>query len=121
MSSSNSIKFESKFPVEVAHRHYYNVVPSSANNLNYNINGVSSFKQGSLRVYVNGVKIENCQSSDCADIEFGRYPTFQTSSSTSPSWRKIYFVEDSSDAKFSFSVVLNQLDRVFVDYDIILV
>lgn len=114
LSTDNSIKFNSKFPVEVAHRHYYGVEPISNNYKDYSINGIFSFQKDSLRVYVNGFRIESC-SLDCSNRLFSRYPTFHTGS---PVWTSIYFTEDSDTATFSLSSTLNSTDQIFVDYDI---
>jgi hypothetical protein len=117
LTSDNSIKFNSKFPVEVAHRHYYGVEPISSDYKNYSINGISSFQKDSLRVYVNGFRVEVC-SSDCANRSFSRYPTFHTGS---PVWVSLYFSEDSDSASFSLSTAINSTDQIFVDYDVKLI
>lgn len=116
LTTDNSLKFNSKFPVEVAHRHYYNVDPISNNYKDYIINGIPKFKEGSLRVYVNGFRIQGC-SSDCANKNFSSYPTLYTGSAV---WRSIYFVENSDTASFSLSTSLNPTDEIIVDYDITL-
>ena len=61
----NVVKAHSAFPPDVAHRHNYDKTPvhaklSSPNYRNYKTTSVStSYMDGSLRVYVNGVKISN--------------------------------------------------------------
>jgi len=121
IEDDNVIKFNSKFPVSVAHQHYYQVEPVTTNRVDYSINGISSFKQGSLRVYVNGHRIEQC-SSDCADVDFSYYPSFTLNgSAVVVEWKKIYYEEKSSTADFSFSSVLGIKDKVFVDYDVVLI
>lgn len=120
IDSNNALTFSSKFPVSVAHRHYYQIEPSTTNYINYSINGVSSYKQGSLRVYVNGTRVEQC-SLDCGNINFSYYPSFSlNNSNVSVQWKQIYFTENTNGG-FSFSSAVGQNDRVLVDYDLVLI
>lgn len=121
VDNNNVVKFNSKFPVSVAHQHYYQVEPFTTNRIDYSINGISSFKQGSLRVYVNGCRIEQC-SSDCEDKNFSYYPSFTLSgNSVVVQWNKIYYEERHDSADFSFSSSVDTNDRVLVDYDVVLI
>jgi len=117
LGDDNSIRFNSKFPVEVAHRHYYGVEPISSNYKDYSINGIPSFKKDSLRVFVNGIRLQSC-SDDCANKDFPLYPTHYTGSVI---WKSIYFTEQNDTASFSLSVALNSSDVISVDYDITLI
>lgn len=116
VTCDNSIKFHSKFPVDVAHHHYYGVEPITDDNKNYKINGIPKFKENSLRVFVNGNRIQSCQE-DCENKTFSNYPTFLNNS---VSWKPIYYSENSENASFSFSDFLNPTDQVLVDYDVLL-
>lgn len=121
IEDNNVVRFHSKFPVNVAHQHYYQVEPVTSNRIDYSINGVASFKQGSLRVYVNGHRIEQC-SSDCQNKSFSYYPSFTLNGSTVVvEWNKLYYEEKHSSADFSFSTAVKTTDRVLVDYDIVLI
>jgi hypothetical protein len=54
-----TIRAHMNFPVESAHKHYYNVIPASAvvipNYIDYKV--LVPFVDGSLRVYINGVRL----------------------------------------------------------------
>jgi hypothetical protein len=116
VTCDNSIKFHSKFPVDVAHQHYYGIEPHSDNSKDYKVNGIPKFKENSLRVFINGTRVQLCDG-DCQNRTFTSYPTFQGGNVL---WRTIYFVEDSQNASFSFSDFLNPTDQVLVDYDVVL-
>lgn len=121
ISNNNVVKFNSKFPVNVAHQHYYQVEPTTSNRIDYSINGISSFKQGTLRVYVNGHRIEQC-SNDCQNKNFSYYPSFTLNGSTVVvQWNKLYYEEKHASADFSFSSAVKTTDRVLVDYDVVLI
>lgn len=122
IDNNNSVRFNSKFPTSIAHQHYYQVEPTTSDLVNYNIPGVSSFKEGSLRVYINGCRIEHCDR-DCGDINFSYYPSFRlVNSNLVVEWKTIYYTEDQGPAapprSFYFSSAVSQSDRVLVDYDI---
>lgn len=118
IDDNNVIKFNSKFPISVAHQHYYQVEPYTEDNINYSISGIPLFREGSLRVYINGFRIEEC-SQDCENKSFGYYPSF--TSSTEVQWKNIHYTENFSSASFSLSIAINENDKILVDYDVVLV
>jgi hypothetical protein len=114
VTCDNSIKFHSKFPVDVAHQHYYGVEPVSDNNQDYKIHGIPKFKKYTLRVFVNGFRIQLCEQ-DCENRTFSSYPTFY---SGSVMWKSLFFEENGDNASFSLSEPLNDTDQILVDYDV---
>jgi hypothetical protein len=114
LACDNSIKFNSRFPTDVAHRHYYGVEPYSDNFLDYKIQGIPKFKENSLRVFINGFRVQSCNT-DCEDREFSYYPSFF---GVEISWKSIFFIENNSNSSFSFSEPLSPSDKVIVDYDV---
>ena len=63
--SPNIIKLHSVFPAEAAHKHHYNILPahsnpSSPDYINFITSSINTpFMEGSLRVYINGIRIND--------------------------------------------------------------
>lgn len=110
--SPNVIKFNLAFPTEAAHRHFYGSIPVDANLLdpdyqNYKVDsGASEFIEGSLRVYVNGVRI------------FSNGEVYVPGPLADDPWTLLSFTEDFSNGVFELSSALSEDDIVRIDYDI---
>lgn len=105
----NVLKAHSTFPPDVAHRHYYDRNPvaavSPADYKNYNTTTLSTpYVEGSLRVYVNGVRL-----SDAAVP----VPNL-TGSSFTPT-----FIEykDASTGSFRLNRAITGADTIRIDFD----
>lgn len=60
LEAPNKIKAHTSFPLNIAHRHVYSVVPSSADMKNFRTSTLSTpYTEGSLRVYINGIRIKS--------------------------------------------------------------
>lgn len=56
----NKLYADTSFPSSVRHTHYYGLVPVTSDRLNYTTTSINTaYKQGSLRVYINGVRLNS--------------------------------------------------------------
>jgi hypothetical protein len=109
--SSNRIRVNVDFPLDTAHRHYYEVDPfldigSSSSSMNYKttITG-KPFAEGSLRVYVNGVRLSSSSMMPVAVWD-------------GSSWRNTYVASQNPVAgTFSLNRVLGGTEFIFIDFD----
>lgn len=106
----NKIQANLHFPLESAHRHYYGVVPVSVSltpdYVNY-LTGISqAFMNGSLRVYVNGVRLE-----EGVSIPIPSYSGLGASVLNS-------YTSDVNGLGFSFTDPVTAYDVVRIDFDI---
>lgn len=86
--------------------HHYGVEPTTEDDENF---VVEEFVSGTLRVYVNGVRIPESPTSVY-------YPVF--SGGEVSEWVSLNFTEDSSEGgEFSTSVALDSSDVIFCDFD----
>jgi hypothetical protein len=112
VTSPNKLQMHLTFPVASAHQHYYDQTPVPANQLtpdfiNYKVNSVaSSIMEGSLRVYVNGVRL-----SSSAQI-------YVPGNLVSDPWTLLEFTPDESSGSFALSTALSSTDIIRIDYDI---
>ena len=94
-----------------AHMHYDNVVPDSAtltpNFIDYRV--AIAFKTGSLKVYINGLRI------------FSDNPVYAPSSDPSLPWTLNSFTEDLDFKGFSLLNAITGEDIIYVDFEVSLV
>jgi hypothetical protein len=109
--SPNKLKANMVFPAEAAHKHYYDQTPVHENlispdYINFKVNSVvTPFIEGSLRVYVNGVRLTTT-----GIYVPGAIPT--------DSWTLLSFTPDAVDGTFALSTALSSEDIIRIDYDI---
>lgn len=107
---------DTTFPAAARHRHYYDVTPTHQNTLspdytNYKV--IYAYKEGTMRVYVNGIKLS--QSTEVM------VPTIY--GAEGPTWIPLKFTEDTATSgvvtsgKFSLSTSITSSEDIRVDYD----
>jgi hypothetical protein len=107
---------DTTFPAAARHRHYYDVTPTHQNTIspdykNYKV--VYAYKEGSIRVYVNGIRLTK-------DVETYVPTSF---GSSGPTWLGYKYTEDTasggvvSSGKFSLSAAITAVDDIRVDFD----
>jgi len=98
------------------HGHYYNLVPynPSVDYQTYFTNNVSTpFVEGSLRVYVNGIRLPEY---DSMNTIYAYVPTFSGGSPSS--WSQNYFTPDYTSGTFDLYVPITSNDVIVIDFDI---
>jgi len=109
VASGNNVKANLAFPVEAAHRHYYDLEPITSDYQNYEVTSVATpFVEGSLRVYVNGIKL-----SSSAEI-------YVPGNLVTDTWTLNSFTPDHEAGTFELSNVLTEDDIIRIDFDITL-
>jgi hypothetical protein len=112
VESPNIVKLNLAFPAEAAHQHFYGLEPVAVNisnpdYINYKVNSIASeYVEGSLRVYVNGVRV-------FADAE-----VYVPAALVEQPWTLLTFTEDAANGTFEFSTAVAEDDVVRVDFDI---
>lgn len=107
--SGNDIQANLGFPVEAAHRHYYDMEPVTSDNLNFQTTSVSTpFMAGTLRVYINGVRI-----SESANV-------YVPASVISSPWTLNSFTGDETAGTFVLTNAISSDDVIRIDFDIAL-
>lgn len=115
VESPNILKFDMNFPIEAAHQHYYGLVPVHVNlitpdYIHYKANsGATEFVEGSLRVFINGVRI-------LSDAEL-----YVPGAQVNDSWTLLSFEEDATNGLFTLSDPITEEDVIRIDFDIALV
>lgn len=101
------------FPVEAAHEHHYDITPVAQNLItpdykNYKTTSVNTpYVSGSLRVYVNGVRVPK----DPDEV-------YIPGSTPSESWVQNSVVEDDPDVgEFSLTTAITSSDLIKIDFD----
>jgi len=116
------------FPLTARHRHYYDLKPipldpDNPDYQNYTTTTVSTaYAEGSLRVYVNGVRISKL------DFGSGNPPDnqFPRASGSSATWVSLNYEEDTATSgvvtsgKFALSTAIASTDRITIDFDVVL-
>jgi hypothetical protein len=116
LDDDGALLADTTFPAAARHRHYYDVTPTHQNTLspdytNYKV--LYAYKEGTMRVYVNGVRL-----SSSAEV---MVPTIF--GSEGPTWVPLMFTEDTassgvvSSGKFSLSDSITSSEDIRVDYD----
>lgn len=107
--TGSDIKANMAFPIEAAHRHYYDLEPITTDYLNFQVTSVSTpYVEGSLRVYVNGVRL----SSEAA--------IYVPSSDISAAWTANMFSADQDAGTFFLQNAITSSDVIRIDFDIAL-
>lgn len=116
------------FPSSVRHIHYYDQVPVHQNTLspdykNYAVTSTNTpYKEGSLRVFINGIRLTKLSNITAGKASRGNY--VPTSFGTSPTWLTYTYSEDTATSgvvtsgKFSLSSAITSSDVITVDFDI---
>ena len=110
--SPNILKFELGFPVAAAHQHYYSLTPTNddlidPDYINFKVNSMATaYIDGSLRVYINGVRIFE-------DVE-----VYVPGSLTDDPWTLLSFTSDATDGTFALSAAISDSDIIKIDFDI---
>jgi len=113
------------FPLTSRHRHYYDKKPAHQNPTtpdyqNYKTTTIATpYMEGSLRVFVNGVRISklDLDAGAPADNKFPRH------SGSSTTWHSLNYQEDTATSgivttgKFALSVPILSTDRITIDFD----
>lgn len=111
MDGPNTIKFNLAFPAEAAHLHYYSVEPIHQNiitpdYINYSVSSIASdFIEGSLRIYINGVRIFE-------DIE-----VYVPGALVDDAWTLMSYVSDFEAGTFELSNAISEDDVIRIDFD----
>jgi hypothetical protein len=109
---STKVRLNLAFPLEAAHRHYYDGTPvpvtvDDPDYVNYKVNSSATpFVEGSLRVYVNGVRL-----SATAEL-------YVPGALVTDPWTLMTYTPDHEAGTFAFSLALNEEDIIRIDYDI---
>jgi hypothetical protein len=112
ITAPNILTFELGFPVAAAHQHFYGSTPVSVSlidpdYINYSVDSVSSvFVDGSLRVFVNGVRI------------FSDQPVYVPGALVDDPWTLLSFTPDPASGTFALSSAISEADVIVIDYDI---
>lgn len=113
--TSNILKFDLAFPTSAAHQHHYGLTPVHVNSttpdyINYKVNSSATpFVSGSLRVYVNGVRI------------FEGDEVYVPGALVTDAWTLMSFTPNHSAGTFALSTAASSTDLVKIDFDISLV
>lgn len=103
----NKIKANMAFPVEAAHRHYYDLEPVTEDFKNYQVTSVSTpYMEGTLRVTINGIRI-----SSSADI-------YVPGNLVTDTWTLNSFTPDDSAGTFELATAVTEDDIVRIDFDV---
>ncbi len=110
----NIMKLHLAFPEEAAHQHYYGVTPVNADEgdpdfINYKVSNtdpVTAFIEGSLKVYINGIRIFE------EDEIYVPGPTVEAS------WTLLKFTSDAEAGLFELSAALSEDDIIRIDFDV---
>lgn len=110
LEAPNKLSFELAFPVAAAHQHYYGLEPVDLEDPNENqyyqvANGVTEFVEGSLRVYVNGVRI-------FSDIEI-----YVPGALVDDPWTLLSFTPNHEEGTFELSAAIADEDIIRIDFD----
>ncbi len=114
------------FPVTARHQHFYNIPPVHVNTStpdykNYYTTSVfTAYKQDSLRVFINGVRIAK---TGYPVVWVPRY------NGTTLTWFQTSFLEDTASAvsgvitsgKFVLNTAITSADKIYIDFEIALV
>lgn len=110
LTAPNRIRAELVFPLNSAHRHYYNVKPAAAqgppDHKTYKTGISTPFSAGSLRVFINGVKM--------ADDEEIYHP----GNLVSDPWKLNKFTPDADRKGFSLLNAITADDAIRIEFDI---
>ena len=111
VENPNIIKPVLNFSVEFAHRHYYDLEPTTSDYINFNVNSVNTpYIEGSLKVYVNGTRLSS-------EYEVLYPPSIDPNIS---SWSSNKFTPDHTTGTFQLDYAITSNDIIRVDFDVLL-
>ena len=103
------------FPSSVRHTHHYNIIPVTSDNENYTTTSVpTAYKEGTLRVHVNGVKLNT---TNTTYVPIGMPGTI--------TWTALSFTEGTATSgvltggDFALNVAIASSARVVIDFDVL--
>jgi hypothetical protein len=112
-SAPDSISFHSIYSPETAHVHNYSITPahqtpSSPNYKNFITTSINTpFKEGTLRVYVNGIRITSISTK----VFIGGDPSISN-------WRSVFISsKNESTGEFALNTPITASDVIFIDFD----
>lgn len=112
IESPNKISANLAFPAEAAHRHYYDQEPvpvdlTEPDYINYKVNSAATpFVDGTLRVYINGVRLSASTS------------IYVPGALVNDPWTLMTYTTDFENGTFALSTAISEEDVVRIDYDI---
>lgn len=124
VESPNIIKARTTFPLEVVHRHYYEVKPLRQNSSDYKNWKIASspmaFVPGTLAVYVEGIRVPRSLSTDQGDSDDeSRYAYVPpVGASKTGSWLLLTYTADAETGTFTFNQNLDSSHSIFVDFSV---
>jgi hypothetical protein len=105
------LKLNLAFPTDAAHRHHYGLIPVHDNlvnpdYMNYKVTSTNTaFIEGSLRIYINGVRI------------FEDAEVYVPGSMVDDPWTLISFTPDHEAGTFTLSAAITENDVIRIDFD----
>lgn len=128
-TDSGGVYADVTFPLTSRHRHYYDVKPTPVNSLTpdyqtyYTTSVATPYAVGSLRVYVNGIRISH-EDNDISPPPDSKFPRI----SSGTSWVSLNYTEDTGNITagmvttglFTLSNPILSTDRIVIDFDILL-
>jgi hypothetical protein len=128
IDTDGTIKANTTFPATVRHLHHYDLVPvhqnlTSPDYKNYAVTSTNTaYKSGSLRVYINGIRLTQLGNVTPGKAPRGNYVPTAFSAAT-PTWLTYTYSEDTESSgvvtsgKFSLSNPITANDVITVDFD----
>lgn len=115
VTSPNIVTANMAFPTSAAHNHYYGLAPvhevlMDPDYRNYKVNAPATpYIDGSLRVYINGVRInENSE-------------IYVPGPLVDDPWMLLTYTSDYANGRFVLSTAITEDDNIIIDFDIALV
>ena len=115
LESPNIVKFNLGFDTAAAHQHHYGLTPVHAtlvtpDYINYKVNSIPSvFVSGSLRVFINGVRI------------FSDEEVYVPGPMVDDPWTLLEFTPVPASGTFTLSAAISDEDIIRIDFDLLLV
>ncbi len=112
VTGPNILKFNMAFPAEAAHQHFYGLTPAPANistpdYINYKTTSMSTpCMDGTLRVYINGVRI------------FSDVSVYVPGALVDDPWTLLQFTPDEGAGTFALSAAIQTDDIIKIDFDV---
>jgi len=112
VEAPNIVKWNLAFDPSSMHQHFYSLVPVDDNittpdYINYKVNSISSpFISGSLRIFINGIRI------------FSDQEVYVPGALVDDPWTLLQFTPDASAGTFSLSSAISDEDIIRIDFDI---
>lgn len=111
VQSPNVLKPILNLNTESFHRHYYDIEPITSDYIDFSVSNVNTqFVEGSLRVYINGIRL----SSEYEVL----YPP--VSSPDSSSWSANKYTPDHTTGTFQLNNPITSNDIIRIDFDVLL-